>query len=1047
MHALTSWFIRNPVAANLLMLLILFLGVQTLFSIRIEGFPRIPADTITIETIYPNATAAQIDEQITSKIERALEGLDGVRSVASRSGNGFSVISVRKTSAKELRELLDAVRIRLDAVADFPTAVERPVIEAAPFDLPALYLNVHGAGDLLTQQVIARQLRETLLEQPELSRIKAWGLIPRELVVSLDPKELQNLNMTVSEVAAQIRSESLDYPAGSLRTVDGNIHLRADSKARYVTDLTDIELIERANGSDVRLGDIATIQEGFQQGDYIFRFNGTPTVGMEVLVGRKENLLTISKVVHKTVEKFREQLPAGVEVSIWGDASAYIEERLTLLSSNGVQGLLLVVLLLSLFLNVRLAFWVSMGIPISIMGAIAVAGTRWIDYSLNDVTTFGLIIALGILVDDAVVVGESVYESRAQNSDPISGTEEGVRKVATATVFGVATTIAAFFPMLMLENQLGKVLGSFSGIVILALLFSLLESKFILPAHLARTPLNQPARFLLARFWGRVQSFAQGALRRFRDGLYQRVLHAALIHRYAVLTLFIAFAVVGIGLIDKGKVRSVFFPEVPGQIITVSMQMDSRAPLRLTRDNLDQVEAVGQLLNKRYQQQYDYEISPIQTVFYLISNSENAVLYAELSPSAKRPELSVVKMVRDWREQLGALEGVTELEITGSESLAGGVRFRLFSHNEDELRAASKELLSYLSGIDGLSNIRDGLQGGQPEFSIKLKPEALGLGITPESLARQVGSGFGGIEAQRIARGSQEVKVIVRLDDSARDAISDLMATKIRSDTGSYLPLSSIASIEGGYVMGNVSRFNGKRVNTLAATLDRDQVSPQELAQAVFEQVEPQLLEKYPSVTLRGGGELEEIDEIQEGFLRALLLATVLIYVLMAVPLKSYTQPLLVIAIIPFGFIGAVLGHWLMGLPLSVLSFFGMLALAGVVVNDSLVMLTRYRQLRVVGAKPFSAIKEAGTSRFQAIFLTTATTVIGLMPLLGERSEQAQYLIPAAVSLAFGELFGTAFMLILMPVLVLIFEDIGKIFGRNESAETGEMKVTKHWHD
>ncbi len=1024
MHALTGWFIRNPVAANLVMVLILFLGVQTALSIRIEGFPRIPAETIQINTYFPNATAAQIDEQLTARIERALEGLDGVRSVASQSGNGVSAVEVRKTPAKDLNELLDAVRIRMDAIGDFPATAERPVIEAAPFDLPALYVNLHGSEDLRTQQRLARRLREALLEQPELSRIKAWGLIPREVRVTLDPLRLQALDLTVDDVVARIQAGSLDYPAGSLRTRGGTIYLRADSKARFGADLAPIPIMARRDGRDVRLGDIADIEEAFHTGDFVFRLNGTPTVGMEVLVGRKENLLTISRVVHATIDAFATQLPPDVKVTVWGDASEYIAERLQLLQKNGVQGLLLVVLILSLFLNVRLAFWVAMGIPVSVLGALAVGGSAWIDYSLNDVTTFGLIIALGILVDDAVVVGESVFEARADNPDPIIGTQDGVDRVATATIFGVATTIAAFFPMLMIDNQLGKVLAGFSGIVILALMFSLFESKFILPAHLAALTLDRQARSRPAQLWARVQGVAQRGLHRFRDGPYRHSLQLALAHRYAVLVLFLALGVTGIGLIAKGKIRSVFFPDVPGQIITVSLQMDSRAPMRLTQANLNHIEGVGHDLNLRYQQAHGLDAAPIQTMFYLISDPETAVLYAELTPSTGRKSLPVAQIVRDWRAEVGQLEGAVELEITGAESLAGGFEFRLFGKNREELRAASAELRTYLAGISGLSNLRDSLSGGRPEFTIRLKAEALGLGITPESLARQLGAGFGGAEAQRIRRDGQEIKVIVQLQDSARDTVGDLMSARIRSDSGAWLPLPSVATIAGGYVPGAVARFNGKLVNRVAASVDRDIAAPEEIAHAVFEELAPRLAQRYPTVELRGGGELEEIGEIQGGLLRALALATVLIYVLMAVPLKSYVQPLLILAIIPFGFIGAAAGHLLMGLPLSVLSFFGMLALAGVVVNDSLVLLTRYRQTRERGLAPLAAVEEAAISRFRAIFLTTATTVIGLLPLLSETSEQAQYLIPAAVSLAFGELFATALMLILVPVLVLVFEDI-----------------------
>ncbi|MEX0301883.1 MAG: efflux RND transporter permease subunit, partial [Leisingera sp.] len=569
MHALTAWFIRNPVAANLMMALILFLGVQTLMSIRIEGFPRIPPESVEVSIEYPGATAGQVDELITQKVEQALEGLDGVRSITSLSANGLSTISIRRAGSEKLQAVLDRVRIRIDGLTELPEKARRPVIEASGFDFPALYVNLHGATDPATLQTLAQRLKEELLAQPELSRLKIWGLIPRELRIEADPERLRQYGLTVSDVATAIQSNSLTFQAGQLRTEGGTIHLRADNRARYAPEYGALPVIERDDGSQVPLRDIATIEDGYLEGDFLFRLNGSPTVGMEVLVGQKENLLEISRVVHRVVEDFERQLPPSVQAEVWGDSAGYIADRLALLKSNGVQGLILVALMLSVFLNVRLAFWVAMGIPISVMGAIAVAGSKWVDYSLNDVTTFGLILALGILVDDAVVVGESVFEERRKVNDPVEGTEKGVHKVAVATVFGVLTTIAAFFPMLLIDNPLGKAMAGFSGVVILALIFSLIESKFILPAHLAHVPLKPRRRYLLSRLWGHVQDGARGGLCWVRNRVYRPVLVVSVTYRYAVLVLFIAAAALGLGLMVKGKVRTVFFPEVPGQVITV----------------------------------------------------------------------------------------------------------------------------------------------------------------------------------------------------------------------------------------------------------------------------------------------------------------------------------------------------------------------------------------------------------------------------------------------------------------------------------------------
>jgi multidrug efflux pump subunit AcrB len=1028
MHALTAWFIRNPVAANLMMLLILFLGVQTLFSIRIEGFPRIPPESVDITIHYPGATAQQVDDLVTQKVEQALEGVEGVRSITSMSGNGYASVSVRRAGGARLQDVLDRVRIRIDGLTDLPDKARRPVIEASGYDFPALYVNLHGPADPATLQTLAQRLKETLLAEPELSRLKIWGLIPRELRIEVEPEILRQYRLTVADVSAAIQANSLNFQAGELRTTGGTIYLRADDRARYTPEYGALPIIERPDGSFVPLSDIARIVEGFEEGEFLFRLNGNPTIGMEVLVGQKENLLDISRVVRRVVSDFERQLPPSVKAEVWGDSAGYIADRLALLQSNGVQGLLLVTLLLAIFLNLRLAFWVAMGIPISVMGALAVAGSKWVDYSLNDVTTFGLIIALGILVDDAVVVGESVYEERRKGGDPIKQTEAGVKRVATATVFGVLTTVAAFFPMLLIDNPLGKALAGFAGIVILALLFSLFESKFILPAHLARVPLDEPRSSLPARLWGRVQDGARDGLIWVRDHLYRPALGFSVRHRYAVLILFIAAGALGLGLLQKGKIKTVFFPDVPGQVITVNLEMDARAPFSLTRDNVDRIEAQGRRLNKELAAKAGMKELPIRTFFTIVNGAGSAQIYAEMLPVAERPNVPILDVVRQWRARVGAVEGASELEFTGSEDLAGGFSIRLMSQDEELLRAASKEMRAFLGDIHGVTNIRDDLVGGQPELRLRLRPDARNLGFSAETLASQIGNGFGGAEVTRVRRDGTEVRVVVQNARDARDTIHDLMQTRLRSDTGVWVPLATVAEVEVSYVSAALHRRDGQRMNTVMASIDRSVVAPSEVGQAVFERLVPQLARTYPSVKVVAAGELEEMGEIQGGLIRALILAAVLIYVLMAVPLKSYWQPTVILAIVPFGFIAAAMGHLIMGVSLSLFSFFGMLALTGVVVNDSLVMITRYNQAREEGKTVPEALHDAGVGRFQAIFLTTATTVIGLLPLLTETSEQAQYLIPAAVSLAFGELFGTALMLILVPVLIAITEDVIPLF-------------------
>jgi len=1040
---LTNWFIRNPVAANLLMAFILVVGISSLLTVRIEGFPKIPADTVTVTTVFPNAYTAQVDEQVTRKIEKALEGLEGVKAVRSSSTPGASVIEVQENNGYKLQKLLDNVRLKVDGIFDLPKDARRPVIETNNYDVPALYVQVFGDADLKSLQRIARGLRADLLASPEISRVRNWGLQDQEISVEFLPGTLERLDLTIADVMTRIGEASLYFQGGTLRTEGGYISLRADSQANSLAEFQEIPIVQWPDGTTTLLGDIARISDGFAEVDIETRFNSRPSVGMEVLIGRKDNLLRVSDAAEATVAEVERSLPHGVEIAVWGNSRTYISERLELLSSSALQGLFLVALMLALFLNVKLAFWVAMGIPISLAGAFAVATTGWIDYSLNDITTFGFIIVLGILVDDAVVVGESVHEQRPRIADPIRGTEVGVEKVSVAAVFGVLTTVAAFFPMLLIDSLLGKVLAGFAGVVILALLFSLLESKFILPAHLAHISMTAAERpGFAARYWGRVQSVARAGLTGFRDHIYAPVLSAALRNRYAVLILFVAVATLVFGLMSAGKIKSVFFPNVPGQVISVSMTMDQRAPLALTQKNVAIIEQAALDLDRDVKLQNKAGEGPVAHLFAFVTGTTSAELYMELTPSAERPEQSTLDVLEDWRARVGPLEGVSELTFSGFEDFGGGFQIRLIAKDQALLEQASRELRMHLSGFEGVANIRDTFLTGQPELRLKLKPEARSLGFTSELLARQIGHAFGGGEAQRIQRGSSEVRVVVRNALDARNRIEDLMALRLKSQTGSWIPLSAVAEIDASYVSEKIERRNGELIATVLADVNRDVVAPEEIGQAILGDYAAGLEARYPGLSVDAGGELEQVGEMRGGFLRAILIACLLIYILMAVPLKSYFKPLIIMSVVPFGFVGAVVGHVIMDLPFSLLSFFGVLALIGVVVNDSLVMMTFYLQSREAGMAEDEAVRRCGIDRFQAIFLTTATTVVGLLPLMSETSEQARYLIPAAVSLAFGEIFATLITLILIPVLLAIAGDIRRLlFGGSVTAVTGVQPV------
>ncbi len=1041
MHALTRWFIRNPVAANLMMALILIAGWLTVSSIRVEGFPKLPADTLEVTTIFPNAHVQQVDLQVTRKIEKSIEGLAGVKKISSFSSEGLSSVSIQKQEGYSLDRLSDDLRSRLDSIFGLPDKAEKPVITRNDFDLAAMIIQIYGEVNNTTLQQTATDVRDNLLALPEVSKIKTWGKKQPEIRIELMPEKLLAYKLSPEEIVRRIQASSLSFQAGSLKTQGGTIALRADNERLKRLDFEAIRIKSLNDGREVTLNDVASIVDDYEDDDSIVRFNGQPGIGMEVLIGREENLLDIAAAVQVSLKEQRRTIPNEINLVSWADSSHYITERLTLLKDNAVQGLLLVFVLLALFLNIKLAFWVAMGIPISIAGALSVMGSHWVGYSLNDITTFGLIIALGILVDDAVVVGESVFEERSKMKDPIKGTEQGVKKVATATIYGVLTTIAAFFPMLLIDNAMGKVLASFAGVVILTLIFSLFESKFILPSHLAAISVNnkrsnnaKPKSIFawIAHFGRLMQDTAQRTLDAFKTRIYAPILAFSIKQRYAVFILFTTMATLGIGLIQNGSIRTVFFPDIPGQIITVQMEMDPRASLNLTANNANHIENIANQLNTEWKEKYALSKLPIQHILTVVNNASSVDIYAELTLPADRAELSSLQITQQWQEKTGALEGATELSFNASEQTGGGFALQIFSKNDASLREASELIIEKIRSIPGTRNVRQDLKPGQPQLRLTLKPEARHLGFSDEYLASQIGGRFGGMEALRVQRGSEEVKVIVQDNKTSRNTLSDLLNMRVIDNNGKSFPITAIANIHSSYVTDYVARRDGKRVNTIYASLDKKQLSPSELGTEIFGEFSEELEAHFPGVEIQEAGELEEIFSIKGNLIRALMFTSVLIYVLLAIPLKSYSQPFIIMSVIPFGFVGAAIGHQVMDVPLSLLSFFGMLALAGVVVNDSLVMLTRYNQARAEGFNVHYALNEAGLGRFKAIFLTTTTTIAGLTPLMLETSEQAQYLIPAAISLAFGELFATAITLILIPVLIAIFNDLHTLWVTNK---------------
>ena len=670
--------------------------------------------------------------------------MPGIKRISSFSEEEVSYVRVRKVSRFTMDRFQNEIKSRVDSIENLPRMAERPVITRDEFNVEALLVQVYGNTDTVTLQKVARRVKDELLSHPKIVKMNMFGVLPYEIRIEVDDDRLRSYGLTLTQVAEAIGQASLDYRTGSIKSEAGRVVIRADRKAFNYEDFISIPLMTLSDGTRLLVKDVAQVIDGFEEETFFARFQRMPSVGMMVYTGKKGHLLEVSRAAHEVLERIRPQLPKGIDVDIWGEYSIYMKERLTLLATNAWQGLLIVFALLALFLNFKLAFWVAMGIPISVSATLALMGDRFLAYSLNDITTFGMIVVLGILVDDAIVVGESVFEVRSEEKDPVEGTIKGVHRVSTATIFGCFTTIAAFYPLLLIDNDIGKIFAGFSVVVIVSLLVSLLESKLILPAHLAAVQIStSPPVSLTGRSWAWVQSICSGLLSFLNMRIYQTLLKRVLVHRYSSLMFFFTIAVCGISMISNGWIRTVFFPEVPGQIIEVKLQMKNGTPVNLTMENITALEKAAEDINDLAMEEFQTDEPPIARIMTAMNGPFSAEIYAELQPE-KRRKLETMETLRRWRKKVGTLEGVEELTFSGSFETGGGFVVELGARDDAILKDAVQRFSSALGRLEGVHDIRDDLKQGSPQIRLHLKKEAQHLGVSVADLASQIGDAFGG---------------------------------------------------------------------------------------------------------------------------------------------------------------------------------------------------------------------------------------------------------------------------------------------------------------
>jgi len=1015
-----AWFAHNHVAANLMMIIIIMAGLFSVATITKKAMPDFDLPIIQISMAYPGATPADVEKGIVILIEEAVEDVDGINMIRSVANEGVGNVNLEVDESYDINEVLNDVKTRVDGIINFPVDAEPASVSRTIIRNDALRIEIHGDIDPVSQKELAQQIRDELLELDDVTAVRLAGDRPYEIGIEVSENTLLKYGLTLDQIALRIRASSLDLPAGSIDTEGGEILVRTQALAYNYQDFDKIVLLTTTDGTILTLGDIATIVDGFEDTESYARFDGNPSISLTVLTTSNQNMLQVTAAVREFVEERRQTLPEGINMDIWADTSYYLQDRLDLMTENLLMGALLVLLILSLFLEIKLAFWVIVGIPISFLGAFALMPAVGLD--LNMLSLFGFIMVLGIVVDDAIIIGESAHHSMTKYGHSTGSIVHGAQRVAIPATFGVLTTIVAFMPLLMISGFAAGFTESIGWVVILCLVFSLVESKLILPSHLVH--FGKPNE---TSWFNKIPKRCNEILDKFVYEKYVPFVSKCIRNRYITLSTFISALIIAAGLMAGGIVRVVFLPEIPSDFIQATVTMVEGSPEQQTRAIMNKLEEAALSLNGKFEF-VDSETGETSTdivdhVIIVGSGVSSGTAAIELDKDV--PNQVESDLITEYLlNYVGEMPGLKSLVFSAGQVFGGNpISYQLVSDNPQELTAAASELEDKLRTYNGLINIRNEAVNNKDELRLQLKPQAEVMGFTLNDLSTQVRYAFYGSQAQRLQRGDDEVRVMVRYPEEERLSVGDLEDMYIRTDQGDVVPFTSIAdfNMQPGYAQ--INRVESERSVAVNADIIESMVEPNVVNNDIKNTFFPELKSRYPSVDYREDGGTAEQASIIQDMLRGMMFAIFGIYALLAIPLRSYTQPVMIMGVIPFGMVGAIVGHLLVGIPVNFMSFLGIIALSGVVVNDSIILVNFVNEATAEGKPVIRAVIDGGARRFRAILLTSLTTFFGLLPILVETSMQAQFLIPMATSLAFGIVFATVITLLLIPCLYVILED------------------------
>ena len=1018
MNSVIAWFAENRVAANLLMVLTLVAGSVAMLDARKETFPNIVWDEVGIYVAYPGATPSEVEKSVAMPIEDAIADLDGVGSVTSVSKAHAAAVKVKVAFGSDTQEIKELIQNVVSGIK-FPSNVQKPrVVQSMPKQVVGNVV-VSGKADERTLKRIAENVRRDLLSDPKISQVKMVNVRPYEIAIEVSETSMQRYGLSFAEVSSAIKRQSVDIPAGSISNEFGKMSIIAQGEISTKDTFEEIIVRSQPDGGRVYLRDVAGVIDGFQQGSSRSEYNGEPAVYLSVMQVGGQNILEIADSIHKYVESPTTYLPEGIKIGLWNDASVYFKSRIDLLLENAAVGLGLVFFILMLFLRWRLSFWVSLGIPISFMGAfwmLPIFGG-----SINMISLFAFILVLGIVVDDAIIVGENIFTHQKAGNVGLSGAISGAQEVATPVVFAVLTTIVMFSPLLFLPGPEGKLMYVVPLVVISTLVFSLLESLLILPAHLS---VIKPRKSDGGGVFGRFQLKFESALEYVIREWYQPFLERALHWRYAVGALFFALFILSSGLLSGGWIKTVMFSEIEADISVANVAFAQGSTAEVTKAAIQKIErAAIKLKSQLYEETGEEQVKNVLTIYgkQLFGGKGDHLgsVVMEMVPSESRI-VSGAELNRRWRDIVGDIQDVMQLNYDSTFNKPGpAIDIKLTHEDPSVLKESADKLKVYLSEFEGVYDITDTFERGQSEISLHLKPVAADLHLKMDSVANQVRQAFHGTVVQSVQRGSEEVKVIVRYPSEERSSLWYLENMNIRLADGSSIPLLTVADVEYGSGPTLIRRTNGMRVIRVKANVDPIVADSAKIMKEVKKQFLPQLAAKWGTA-----GAQQNAEEFKKFLLKGYVIALLVMYILMAILFKSYIQPVMVMFAVPFGLVGALAGHMVIGIDVTLWSLIGMCAVSGVVVNDNLVMVDYINRKARDNVPMIRAIRESGGARFRPIVLTSITTFGGLAPLMVEKSIQAQFLIPMAVSLAFGVLFVTFVTLILVPCIYHILEDL-----------------------